>query len=182
MPIPIDWDPNTAVSACPVIAWQSRAWRIHKQKYVATDPGGSRRVSGRYHRGSDRFSASQIWAALYLATRPEISLAELFRHITPELFPFLNDYRLSEIALDLTAVVDCRQPEALQVPLALLMDDGDYEVTQRIGKIVYAQGFEGMLVPSATALGDNLILFPLNIRGTSRMEIISSRDPRLRPV
>jgi hypothetical protein len=105
-----------------------------------------------------------------------------FRHITPELFPFLNDYRLSEIALDLTAVVDCREPAILHLPLEALMDDGDYELTQRIGKIVYERGFEGMLVPSATALGDNLILFPLNIRATSRMEIVSSRDPRLRPV
>jgi RES domain-containing protein len=182
MPTPIDWDANTAVSACPVIAWESSAWRIHKRKYVATDPGGSRRVSGRYHRGTDQFAAHQAWAALYLATHPEICLAELFRHITPELFPFLNDYRLSEIALRLTAVVDCRLPERLHVPLTALTDDFDYELTQRLGKAVYERGFEGMLVPSATALGDNLILFPLNIRATSRMEIIASRDPRLRPV
>lgn len=182
MPIPIKWDANAAVSACPLIAWEASAWRIHKQKYVATDPGGSRRVSGRYHRGTDQYPSTQTWAALYLATQPEICLAELFRHITPELFPFLNDYRLSEIALGLTAVADCRCAETLQAPLAALMDDFDYELTQRIGKAAFERGFEGLLVPSATALGDNLILFPLNIRPPSRMEIISSRDPRLRPV
>ena len=38
---------------------------------------------------------------------------------------------------------------------------------------------EGLIVPSATRLGDNLILFPENLRASSRIEIVSSRDPRL---
>ena len=162
--------------------WEGSAWRIHKQKYVATDPGGSRRVSGRYHRGTDQVPDNQTWGTLYLATRPEICLAELFRHITPDLFPFLNGYRLSEIALSLRSVLDCRQPERMGLDLAALVADDDYELTQSIGKAAYVLGLEGLLTPSATGLGDNLILFPLNVRSTSRMEIISSRDPRLRPV
>jgi hypothetical protein len=38
---------------------------------------------------------------------------------------------------------------------------------------------EGLLVRSATRLGDNLILFPDNLRAGSRIEVVPSRDPRL---
>jgi hypothetical protein len=57
--------------------------------------------------------------------------------------------------------------------------DTDYEATQAIGAAAFADGLEGLLVPSATRLGDNLILFPDNLRAGSRIEVVSSRDPRL---
>jgi hypothetical protein len=38
---------------------------------------------------------------------------------------------------------------------------------------------EGILVPSATLLGDNLILLPQNFLPITQIEVISSRDPRL---
>jgi hypothetical protein len=38
---------------------------------------------------------------------------------------------------------------------------------------------EGLIAPSATRLGDDLILFPENLRAGSRVEIVSGRDPRL---
>ena len=40
-------------------------------------------------------------AATYLATAPEICLGEIYRHLTPELLPSLNDFRLSELSADL---------------------------------------------------------------------------------
>ncbi len=35
------------------------------------------------------------------------------------------------------------------------------------------------LVPSATRLGDNLVLFPRQLRPDSRVSVVSSRDPQL---
>jgi RES domain-containing protein len=167
---------------CDVIAWEGTVWRIHKRKYATTDPAGSRKISGRYHRGTDQVSESRAWPTLYFSTQPEICLAELFRHITAELFPFLNNYRLSKIELSLEAVTDYRQPDRLKIDPDVLVADESYEVTQSVGSAAYDQRSEGLLVPSATGLGDNLVLFPLNLRPNSRLNLISSRDPRLRPV
>ena len=72
---------------------------MHKRKYAATDPGGARKVSGRYNRGLDRFSEAESFPALYLATGPEVCLGEVYRHVTQKLLPSLNDYRLSELSV-----------------------------------------------------------------------------------
>jgi RES domain-containing protein len=177
--VPSGWDAGVAVSRCPVIPWHGAAWRIHRQRYAATDPGGSLKVSGRYHRGADRFAPEATWPALYLALDPETALGELVRHITSELLSHLNGYRISELAVTLEAVIDCRDAVRLGLAPAALVDDRDLETTQRIGAAVVAAGFEGLLVPSATALGDNLVVFPVQLRERSRLEIVGSRDPRL---
>ncbi len=45
--------------------------------------------------------------------------------------------------------------------------------------MLLAVRLEGLLVPSATGLGDNLILLPQNLSAGSRIAVVSSRDPRL---
>ncbi|MEW6638367.1 MAG: RES family NAD+ phosphorylase [Actinomycetota bacterium] len=153
---------------------------MHKRRYRADDPGGARKVSGRYNRGLDRFDEEQSFAALYLATAPETCLGEVQRHVTPELLPALNDFRLSELSVEVGEVADCRSPKALGLSIEHLVHDTDYEATQAIGAAALERGLEGLIVPSATRLGDNLVLFPESLRSSSRIEIVSSRDPRLR--
>jgi RES domain-containing protein len=152
---------------------------MHKRKYRAEDPGGAQRVSGRYNRGLDRFPEEKSLPALYLATAPEICLGEIYRHITPELLPALTDFLLSELSVEVGEALDCRNPKSLGLSPERLMHDTDYEATQAIGAVARANGLEGLLVPSATRLGDNLILFPANLGASARIEVISSRDPRL---
>lgn len=176
-----DWDAVAALASCPIVSWRGPAWRIHRQRYAATDPGGSLKVSGRYHRGADRFAPEQTWPALYLALSPEAALGELVRHITPELLPHLNGFRISEIAVTLSHIADCRDAIRLGVPPATMVDDFDYSVTQDLGAAAYAAGLEGLLVPSATALGDNLVVFTSQLRDDAKLEIVGSRDPRLYP-
>jgi RES domain-containing protein len=173
------------LAACPVVGWESSTWRIHNLKYPAEDPGGARLVSGRYNRGLDmmpEISLEQVFGALYLATGPEIAIAELVRHL-PEnsSLRYLNNYRLSELCVQMSEVLDCRDPGRLELTLEDMCHDTDYRITQEIGATVFAAGLEGLLVPSATRLGDNLILFPVHLRGGSRIEMISSRHPRLYP-
>lgn len=91
----------------------------------------------------------------------------------------LNLYRISEIEVDFATIVDCRDLEATGISLNDLLDDHDYTMSQRLGAAVIATGAEGLLVPSATRLGDNLVVFPTNLRPESRLEIIASRDPML---
>lgn len=179
MPVPEGWDVSVAVAACPVVGWEGHVWRMHKRKYPATSPGGARKVSGRYNRGLDLFPEDQSFAALYLATALEICLGEIYRHVTPELLPSLNDYRISELSVRLEAVLDCRDPARLELILDRLVHDTDFEATQAIGAAAFAASFEGLLVVSATRLGDNLILFPDHLRANSQVMVVSSRDPRL---
>ena len=152
---------------------------MHKRRYPPADPGGAIKVSGRYNRGLDQFSEDESFGALYLATRPEICLGEVYRHITPDLLPSLNDYRLSELSVSVRAILDCRSPKSMALRLDDLTHDTDYEVTQSIGAAAFGEGFEGVLVPSATRLGDNLVLFPERLGAESTITVISSRDPRL---
>jgi len=179
VPIPERWDADAELEACPVVGWEGRLWRMHKRRYRAEDPGGARLVSGRYNRGLDRFPQGETFPALYLASAPEICLGEIYRHITPELLPSLNDFRLSELSVGLQGVADCRNPSALSLNPEHLVHDTDYEATQYLGAAANSRGLEGLLVPSATRLGDNLILFSQNLSGCSRIEVVSSRDPRL---
>lgn len=176
---PTGWNARTAIANLHPGPWSGQAWRFHRRTYAATDSGGSLVVSGRYHRASDQFPRSQVWAALYLALGPEVSLAEVLRHFAPPLLPQLNEYRLSELAIDLLAVLDCRDAAALGLDPADLVRDYDFALTQEIAAAAIAQGAEGILVPSATDLGENLVVFPAQLRGASRLTVTGSRDPRL---
>jgi RES domain-containing protein len=179
VPIPEGWDAVAVLAVRPVVSWKGRLWRMHKRRYRAADPGGARRVSGRYNRGLDRFPEAETFSALYLATAPEICLGEVYRHITPELLSSLNDFRLSELSVSLQELVDCRDQEPLGLNTGDLVHDTDYEATQALGAAANSSGLEGLLVPSATRLGDNLIIFPQNLLADSRISVVSSRDPRL---
>jgi RES domain-containing protein len=179
VPVPEGWDANAAIEACPVGTWEGSVWRMHKRRYAPTDPGGARKVSGRYNRGLDRFPEAESFPALYLATGPEVCLGEVYRHVTPKLLPSLNDYRLSELSVRVGAVLDCRDPVPLGLRFDDLVHDTDYEATQEIGAAAFVDRLEGLLVSSATHLGNNQILFPDNLRPGSRIEVVSSRDPRL---
>lgn len=179
MVVPTDWDASQALTSCPVFAWAGSVWRAHRRKYQATDPGGARRISGRYHRGLDQFPEDRIWPALYLSLSPETCLGEVLRHITITLLPHLNDFRLSEISLHLETIVDCRDASMLGLTVNDLSDDYDYRVTQDLAAASMAAGAEGILVPSATRLGDNLILFPTRLHPDSRVTVVGSREPNL---
>jgi RES domain-containing protein len=154
---------------------------MHKRKYRATDAGGSLRVSGRYNRGRDLFPEEEVWPALYLALSAEVCIGEIVRHITPALLPLLNDYRLSELAVTLPAVIDCRAVTALDsIPAEIRRDSpGDYDLSQSLAAAVRARGAVAIVVPSATRLGDNLIIFPDRLRGEASLEVVSERDPVL---
>lgn len=111
MPISPDWDAAQAIQRCSVITYAGSAWSIHKQHYRADDPGGSLKVSGRYHRGLDAFPESMVWRALYVALSPETALAELVRHVAAELLTLLNDYLLTALKVELrTVLVDFCAP------------------------------------------------------------------------
>lgn len=176
---PAGWNARAALAGLDPIPWAGRAWRLHRRRYSGTDPAGSLTVSGRYHRASDQFPADQTWPALYLALTPEGSLGEFLRHFGPELMLRLNEYRLTDLEVELAAAFDCRDASALGLAPDALVGDYDFTTTQEIAAAASDKGAEGLLVPSATGLGDNLVIFPSQLGDTSRLVVTGSRDPRL---
>lgn len=176
---PSGWDAHAAIATLNPRRWKGPAWRFHRCRYDAIDSAGSLLVSGRYNRGSDQFPEDQSWPALYLAISAETALGEIVRHVTPELLDELNDFRLSDLEIELATVLDCRDATALGLAIRDLVRDYDFKVTQELAAAAITRDTEGILVPSATGLGDNLIVFPACVRTTSRLVVVDSRDPRL---
>ena len=174
-----EWSAHKAVAAIQPQPWKSHAWRFHHHRYSATDASGSLQVSGRYHRASREFPEDQSWVALYLALSPEASLGEVMRHFGPDLLPQLNEYRLTELDVEVEAVLDCRDARALGLAADALVGDYDFTVTREIAAAAIAKEAEGILVPSATGLGENLVVFASQLRSSSRLAVVESRDARL---
>lgn len=74
--------------------------------------------------------------------------------------PNLNESRLSGLEIRLGPTFDYRDPAAIGLVLADLVDNYDFTVTQELAAAAIAHGAEGILVPSATGLGDNLVILP----------------------
>lgn len=169
MPVPPGWIASRAVAACPIIPWAGEAYRFHSRRYEATDPGGSLLHPGRYHDG---------WPALYTCVRAEAAVGEFLRHSSPGALGRLVIMRLTRLSVEVGAILDCRDMAAMGLTPDDVLHDTDYRLTQQIGAASIALGVEGILVPSATLLGENLVLWASRLRATSRIAILSSEDPR----
>lgn len=173
------WNAARAIAGCPVGRWNGPAWRIHDQKYRPDDSAGSLNVSGRFNRGRDQFPVKETWSVLYLALGRDVALAEMIRHLRPELLSRTKNKRLTEFRVELRSVVDCRDLTRLGVSPSEFFHDTNYMVPQELAKAALDRGSDAMLVPSATLLGDNLIIFADNLDKSSQMTIVESVDPRL---
>lgn len=181
MTLPKGWDAHAAVANCPVIRWHTPVWRAHNRRYNATDPGGSLKVSGRYHRAADRFGPNEVWAALYTGTTYGVCLGEILRHLpAAEFVTYLRTYRLSRLEVRLAAVLDARNLSCCGLTPAMLLDDPTYEVGQTLAAAAIGRSCEGLLVPSATQLPDPvLVLFPQRFGPDALVRVLDWVDPAL---
>lgn len=167
------------ISQCPVTDWQGIVWRTHRRRYEATDYTGALIFSGRFHRSKNQFSEGPTWPAQYFSLGPEVCLGELLRRLVPETLPSLNDYRISELSIRLSVVLDCRDIETETISTEQVLHATNYALTQEIAAAAITAGAEALLIPSATRLGDNLVVFPEQLRSDSEITLIGSRDPML---
>jgi RES domain-containing protein len=101
-------------------------------------------------------TGGNAWPALYTSLDLATALGEIQRNIK---LSGLKDYRVTEIWVQLEHVVDCREmPKTNR-----FLDDVDYSVGQSIAASAISQGAEAILVPSATLLGDNLVIFRMRL-------------------
>jgi RES domain-containing protein len=151
-------------------------WRGHRRQYEALDHGGSLRGSGRFHRAANEYPADRSWPALYTALDLAVALGEVQRNTHGKRW---HAYRFTEIWAQLEAVLDCRDLALLDLGEDDLLNDLDYSLGQDLAAAAIELGVEGLLVPSATRLGDNLIVFPHLVRTGSVLVAVRSIDPRL---
>jgi RES domain-containing protein len=175
----VAWDAAAAIAALPISPFGASAWRAHHLRYAATDATGSQLVSGRYNRGVDLFSRAQAWPALYCGLGRDVCIGEIVRHADASILPLLNDYMLSELHVSLSSVLDCRDSAALGLDDAALLHDYDLSTPQRLAGAARAGGVEGIIVPSATLLGNALIVFPDLLLEGSTLRVRESQPMRL---
>jgi len=96
-----------------------------------------------------------------------------------ELLPLLNDYLLTELHIELSAVADYRDLASIGLTRDALLVDYDVDVPQRLAAVARERGAEGLIVPSATLLGDVLVIFPDRLRDGSKLEALGSTAMRL---
>ena len=178
---------DRVLKSCPIVTWSGDVWRVHTRRYSATDPGGSLRSQGRWHRGGPTFPPGQVFAALYTAASDNVATWELIRHSrrndADEMWLRFTSISLSRLQLGLSAVLDIRDPSIA----GLAVDDligPDVSLPQAIGAAAFVQGLEGLLVPSATGVGEtgrdfNIVVFTDNLRPGSEIRFIESKTPNL---
>ncbi|HEY7031146.1 MAG TPA: RES family NAD+ phosphorylase [Thermomicrobiales bacterium] len=171
------WDAELAVASADIIPFKQAVWRGHRRRYQPLDPSGSLRRSGRFHRATDQFPSNQTWPALYTACDLATALGEIQRSIVRQ--DDLIDMRFTEIWVEFDSVVDCRDLGALGLRFDDLFDDFDYGRGHALALAALGRQAEGLLVPSATRLGANLIIFPHRQRSRSVLVEVRSIDPRL---
>jgi len=70
-------------------------------------------------------------------------------------------------------------PSVLGLTLADVTDDYDYSITQAIAAEALGRGVEALLVPAASLVSANLVVFVDNLLPTSTTDPLDSVDPRL---
>jgi hypothetical protein len=172
---------------CPVVDWSGDVWRVHTRRYPAADPGGSLRSQGRWHRGGPTFPPAQIFATLYTAASDTVATWELIRHsragTAADMWLRFTSVDVSRLHVRLSALLDLRDPS----PVGLTVDaltGSDYLLSQAIGAEAFVRKLEGLLVPSATGVGEqgrdfNIVIFTDNLRLDSEITFIDSKKPNL---
>jgi RES domain-containing protein len=101
-------------------------------------------------------------SAIYTSTERDTVLAEAEHRISLEPFRPRAKRTIYSLAVELGVVIDLRDPQllvAVGISEATLVQL-DFRPCQAIGAAVRFLGADGLLVPSARAVGTNLVIFP----------------------
>lgn len=158
---------------------------MHGVRYDALSVRGSELTSGRYHRARAQAPTGPVWRVLYSALDSGTSIREATPNLGPAGTVALRGRRLSELRIELGQVIDLSDPTQLDLSLDEMIADRDYSVpheptpTQQLAIAALDRGAEGILVPSATLLGTNLVVLVDNLLSSSRINVLRYVAPRL---
>lgn len=173
--MPPGWDAVRAVERVPLASWHGRLWRTHWRNVEPCDWTVSLRISGRFHRGRDLFSENQVFPALYTSQAAHLAVWEMVRQRASTNLLFLQNNRLSQFDVSLTAVLDCGNPSVLGLSSAEIHGT-DRRIPWAIGAAAVERGANGLIIPSAAMNGTNLVIFPTNLRPDWTATVVSTED------
>ncbi len=156
----------TALSSLPTVSVERSVYRAvlerFKDNVISTE--GNRFYTGRYHLSGEG-------GILYTSLSKETATKEIERHAPHAMLQ--DRLVIAKINIRLDKVLDLTQSSTLEI-LGLTKNDlisSDYSVTHAISMIARQAGFRGLIVPSATSTGDNLIIFENNLGKGCLIEI-----------
>jgi RES domain-containing protein len=183
-PIP-GWEAQQAIANLPIDGWAGEAWRWHSARRDATSAQGSEIVSGRYHRARAQASGGPVWRALYLGLTTGACLGEAIRYLGSGGAQATAGRRLTRLQINLARVLDLRDVSRTGLTFADLTEDQDWSrphapsITQQLAHAALQQGVEGLLVPAASLVDDNLVVLIDNLLPSSSIDVLSWIDPKL---
>lgn len=178
-------DPASIIASSVLQAWSGRVWRCHHRSRAALNADGSLAgIGGRFNAGVDS-DVKPPFRALYASIESAAALLEVVRHLgyrSPDrrAVVALDDIAmrvLTQIDIDLQRVFDLRKEPVLRENLS----HASYRQTQQVAGAAFNRGAEGVLVPSATGIDANLVLFVDNLDDSSRIDLLRQIDD-LNPV
>jgi len=150
-------------------------WRCHHRSRAALNANGSLAgIGGRFNAGADS-DVKPPFRALYTSIESAAALLEVVRHLgyrSPDLRDVvaLDDIAmrvLSQIDIELRRVFDWRSEPLLRENLS----HASYRQTLQIAAAAFNREAEGILVPSATGIDANLVVFVDNLDDSSRIDV-----------
>src|SRR4030067_3410217 len=161
----------TALSSLTTVSFERSVYRVvverFKDKVLSTE--GNRFFPGRYHLSGEG-------GILYTSLTKEIAIKEIERHVSRAMLQ--GRLAIATINITLDKVLDRTQASTLTI-IGLSKSDlisSDYSITQAISMIAREAGLRGLIVPSATSGGNNLIIFENNLGKGCLIEIDDIRE------
>lgn len=153
--------------------------------FLRHQPARRRELGGTRHGG--RFSPPGEFAAIYFGRPLRAVVAEAYRHLVDpfEIDPATVEPRwLFEVEVSLQEVLDLRD-EALRRAVELSPADlaGEHDRCQAVGRRTFEAGYQGVIAPAATSLGETLCVFAERV-GPEALNVVERRlwvlpaDPR----
>ena len=165
--------------------WQGAAYRVTSLEYPS--PKSILLGQGSFLHGG-RWNARGSFRAVYGSTEDTVAVAE--SRATADYLrvpmPFPTPRLLVAIELDLEAVLDLTSEEVrakLEIGASELAEEdwrqiqetGEESLTQAIGRAVFLERGEGLLVPSARVPGGiNVVYLPENLRSSSKVTVLEA--------
>jgi RES domain-containing protein len=168
------------------VPWSGSVWRCHHRSRAALNADGSLGgIGGRFNAGAGS-DIKPPFPALYASIESAAALLEVVRHLgyrstDARAVVALDDVAmrvLTQLDVSLQRVFDWR---AYPIVLDLLKRDASYRDTQRLASEAFAARAEAILVPSATGIESNLVIFVDNLGLDARVEIVKQLTD-LRPI
>jgi len=150
-------------------AWEGEAFRVMLNDY----PPDRENTFGA------RWNPPDL-AAVYCCLDPAVCIAEVEYGLARQSRPIKTDLRrtLYRIQVAVGAVIDLSAIlaglEAIGIGKSELFAD-DMKVSQEIGRIATWLGCDGLIVPSARRMGNNLVVYPGRVGDSYRFDVIDQK-------